>query len=294
MKVGQLALCLLLTLTPLPALAETPVPAQADWVAARKFATTSDGLTLSYVEAGNPDGPPLVLLHGYSDNSRSWSLLAPLLVDRRLIMLDLRGHGGSAAPACCYGPDSLAHDVDGFMQAIDLATADVMGHSLGSVTAVALAAWYPDRVNHLVLVSTALAMPAAPTEWLWANVPGLPDTIDPQSQFMLDWYWNPNPVPADFIDRERGESAATPRQAWIGVLRGLSAMDLTKVAPMVQAPTMILWGDQDGFFDAASQDAVKAAFPSATYESFTGFGHNMFWEVPDQVAAKVVPFLEAP
>jgi pimeloyl-ACP methyl ester carboxylesterase len=77
-------------------------------------------------------------------------------------------------------------------------------------------------------------------------------------------------------------------------LRGLSAMDLTKVAPMVQAPTMILWGDQDGFFDAASQDAVKAAFPSATYESFTGFGHNMFWEVPDQVAAKVVPFLEAP
>ena len=89
MKVGQLALCLLLTLTPLPALAETPVPAQADWVAARKFATTADGLTLSYVEAGNPDGPPLVLLHGYSDNSRSWSLLAPLLVDRRLIMLDL-------------------------------------------------------------------------------------------------------------------------------------------------------------------------------------------------------------
>ncbi|MBK6466702.1 MAG: alpha/beta fold hydrolase [Rhodobacter sp.] len=108
MKVGQLALCLLLALTPLPALAETPVPAQADWVAARKFATTSDGLTLSYVEAGNPNGPPLVLLHGYSDNSRSWSLLAPLLVDRRLIMLDLRGHGGSAAPACCYGPDSLA------------------------------------------------------------------------------------------------------------------------------------------------------------------------------------------
>lgn len=80
----------------------------------------------------------------------------------------------------------------------------------------------------------------------------------------------------------------------MGVLRGLSAVDLTKVAPMVKAPTLILWGDQDGFFDAASQAAVKAAFPSAGYETFAGFGHNMFWEVPDQVAAKVVPFLSAP
>lgn len=145
-----------------------------------------------------------------------------------------------------------------------------------------------------MLVSTTLSMPAAPTEWLWANVPGLPDTIDPQSQFMLDWYWNPNPVPADFIDRERRESAATPRQVWMGALRGLSAMDLTKVAPMVQAPTLILWGDQDGFFDAASQDAVKAAFPKAGYQAFPGYGHNMFWEAPDQVAATVLPFLAAP
>jgi pimeloyl-ACP methyl ester carboxylesterase len=288
----KLALCLILALCPLNAWAETAVPAQADWVAARQSVTTADGLTLTYVEAGNPDGPPLLLLHGYTDNSRSWSLLAPLLADRRLIMVDLRGHGGSAAPVCCYGPDSLAHDVDSFIQAIDLPRADVMGHSLGSIAAMSLAAWYPERVNHLVLVSTALSMPAAPTEWLWANVPGLPDTIDPQSQFMLDWYWNPNPVSADFIDRERAESAATPRQTWMGVLRGLSAMDLTKVAPMVQAPTLILWGDQDGFFDATSQEAVKAAFPKAGYEAFPGFGHNMFWEVPDQVAAKVAAFLD--
>lgn len=109
-------------------------------MAARQSVTTPDGLAMTYVEAGNPDGPPLLLLHGYTDNSRSWSLLAPLLADHRLIMLDLRGHGGSQAPACCYGPDSLAHDVDGFMQAINLPRADVMGHSMGSVTAMTLAA----------------------------------------------------------------------------------------------------------------------------------------------------------
>lgn len=290
----RLASLLFACLLPSAAAAQSAVPAQADWVAARQSATTADGLAMTYVEAGNPDGAPLVMLHGYTDNARSWSLLAPHLASRRLIMLDQRGHGGTAAPACCYGPDSLAHDVAGFMTAIGLERADIIGHSMGSTTATALAALYPERVNRLVLVSTTLSMPEGATGWLWANVPGLPEPIDPQSQFMLDWYWNPNPVPAEFLDRERAESAATPRQTWMGVLRGLTMMDLTKVAPMVQAPVLILWGDQDGFFDAASQEAVRAAFPSARHETFAGFGHNMFWETPEQVAVLVEGFLAAP
>lgn len=287
-RLATLALCLI----PFAALAE--LPSQETWPSARQSLTTADGLAMTYVEAGDPAGPPTLLLHGYTDNSRSWSLLAPHLADRRLIMLDLRGHGGTAAPACCYGPDSLAHDVALAMDALGLTSADVIGHSMGSVTAATLAAWHPEKVRRLVLISTAVEMPAAATDWLWSNVPGLPDTIDPQSQFMLDWYWNPNPVPAEFIDRERAESAATPRAAWMGVLQGLTAMDLGKVAPRVTQPVLILWGDQDGFFDAASQDAVRVAYPKAEYQAYPGFGHNMFWEIPDQVAARILPFLDAP
>lgn len=272
-------------------LADSPVPSEADWVSARKSVTTADGLAMTYVEAGPSDGMPILLLHGYTDNSRSWSLLAPYLGKRHLIMLDLRGHGGSAAPACCYGPDSLASDVAGFMKAMGIEKADVVGHSLGSMTAAVLAAYYPDKVNHLVLISTALAIPSQPTDWLWANVPTLPDKIDPDSQFMKDWYTNPTPVPADFIDRERTESAATKRQTWIGVLRGLTAMDLTKVAPMVKAPMLILWGDQDAFFDQASQDNVKAAYKQAEYQVYPGHGHNMFWELPQDVGARISGFL---
>jgi len=54
---------------------------------------------------------------------------------------------------------------------------------------------------------------------------------------------------------------------------------------------MILWGDQDGLFDAASQEAVKAALPAAQYQVFPGFGHNMFWETPQTVADRIVAFL---
>lgn len=274
-----------------PALAQD-VPSQDGWVAARQSLVTPDGLRMTYVEMGDPAGAPLLLVHGYTDNSRSWSLLAPYLdPSRRLIAIDLRGHGGSDAPACCYGPDSLARDIAGFMEAKGIARADVAGHSLGSLAAVTLAALQPDRVRRLVLISTAIEMPAAPTEWLWANVPGLPDPIDPDSQFMRDWYWNPNPVPADFIDRERAESAATPRQTWTGVLESLTIMDLGKLAPRVTQPTLILWGDQDSLFDAASQEAVKAAYPRAEYQTYPGFGHNMFWETPRTVAERINAFL---
>lgn len=287
-----LLMCSVLALTALPAAADTALPDQDGWVAARKSVTTAEGQMLTYVEAGPAEGQPVILLHGYTDNSRSWSLLAPHLEGRRLIMVDQRGHGGSAAPDCCYDPGVMAEDIAGLMTALDIDKADVVGHSMGSVTAATLAAWHPEKVDQLVLISTAVEMPAAPTEWLWANVPGLPQPIDPNSQFMLDWYYNPNPVPADFIDRERAESAATSHDAWMGVLRGLTAMDLGKVGPMVKAPVLILWGDQDGFFDAASQEAVKAAYPGAEYQAYPGHGHNMFWEVPDQVGARLMAFLK--
>ena len=288
----SLLICSVLALSALPALADTSLPDQEGWVAARKSVTTEGGQMLTYVEAGPSEGQPVILLHGYTDNSRSWSLLAPHLEGRRLIMVDQRGHGGSAAPVCCYDAGVMANDVAGLMEALDIDKADVVGHSMGSMTAASLAAWHPDMVDQRVLISTVVEMPVAPTEWLWANVPGLPQPIDPNSQFMLDWYYNPNPVPADFVDRERAESAATSHDTWMGVLRALTAMDLGKVAPMVKAPTLILWGDQDGFFDAASQEAVKAAYPAAEYQAYPGYGHNMFWEVPDQVGERLMAFLK--
>ncbi|WP_209426301.1 alpha/beta hydrolase [Pararhodobacter sp. SW119] len=272
-----------------PALAE--IPAQAEWNDARQTVTLPGGLTLAYVEMGAEAGRPLVMVHGYSDNSRSWSLLAPHLGDRRMIAVDLRGHGASDAPDCCYGLDSLSDDLIGFIEALDLGTVDLIGHSLGSMTAAVTAALRPDLVNRVVLVSSALDTPAAASDWLWENVPALPDPIDPESQFMLDWYWNPNPVDEDFLTRERTESAAMPRQAWMGVLTGLTLADWSLLAARIEAPVLLLWGDQDGLFGADEQEALRAALPEAEFIGYEGYGHNMFWETPEEVGAAVRDFL---
>lgn len=292
MKLAVLALAAVSFLAA-AAQAEVTLPTQAGWDAARQTVTTADGLKLAYVQLSDGDGTPLLLIHGYTDNSRSWSLPAPYLglEDRPAYAIDLRGHGASDAPACCYGLDSLANDIVGFMDARGIGKADIVGHSLGSMTAAYVAATAPERVNKLVLVSSAVRMPKAAGDWLWENITALSYPLDPDSPFMRDWYANPTPVDQDFIDRERRESAARPERVWRGVLAALSATDWSSLAPRITAPTLILWGDQDPLFDAAAQAELREALPDAQTRTFEGLGHNMFWEQPQAFGAIVTKFL---
>jgi len=280
-------------LAPAAALAEEiPVPSQAEWAAAKKTVKLANGLTMAYVEMGDTEGKPALLIHGYTDNSRSWSLIAPYLKHRRLLAIDLRGHGKSDAPTCCYAYSDLADDASLFLDAVGIAKADVIGHSLGSLTAQLLAAKHPDKVDRLVLVSSTTGFPSGPGSWLWDNVTPLKAPIDPNSQFMKDWYSNPNPVDEDFLTRERTESAATPIHVWNGVLWGVLVGDLAPAAPLVKAPVLVLWGEKDALFDLTHQEKLEKAYPDARFEVFAGAGHNMFWEFPKDSATIIEDFLK--
>lgn len=270
---------------------EIAVPTQAEWAAAKKTVDLPNGVKLAYSEMGDTQGKPLLLVHGYTDNSRSWSLVAPYLKDRHIYAIDLRGHGKSSAPDCCYAYTDFANDAFLFLEALKIDKADVVGHSLGSLTAQLLAAQHPEKVDKIVLVSSTVNTGGGPGSWLWDNITPLQPPIDPNGKFMMDWYWNPNPVDESFIKPEREESAAVPLHVWKGVLWGTATGDLSKTAPLVKAPVMIFWGDQDQLFDASHQEKLKAAFPSAKYETFTGAGHNMFWEQPKKAAELIDAFL---
>lgn len=294
-SIGKAALVLALLwlgFAPAAQAADIPIPTQAEWADAKKTVKLANGISLAYVEMGNPEGPPTLLIHGYTDNSRSWSLVAPHLKKRRLLAIDLRGHGKSDAPDCCYAYTDLANDASLFLDAMGIAKADVIGHSLGSLTAQLLAAQHPDKVRSLVLVSSTTAVGGGPGTWLWDNVTKLKAPIDPESRFMKDWYANPNPVDEDFLTRERTESAAVPIHVWLGVLWGTLVGDLTPATPLVKAPILVLWGEKDGLFDLTHQEKLEKAYPDAVFQVFAGAGHNMFWEFPDKAASLIDEFLD--
>lgn len=271
---------------------DIPVPSQAGWAGAKKTVNLPNGITMAYSEMGDSEGDPLVLIHGYSDNSRSWSLLAPYLTERHIYAIDLRGHGKSSAPECCYAYTDLAYDVHLFLEALDIGKADIVGHSLGSLTTQLLSAQHPEQVKKAVLLSSTVETGSGPGSWLWDNIMPLQPPIDPNGQFMMDWYWNPNPVDQDFISAERTESAAMPIHVWRGVLWGTALGSLSAFTGLVEAPMLIVWGDQDQLFDAAHQENLKQAYPNARFETFEGAGHNMFWEMPEQAAAAISDFLD--
>jgi len=111
---------------------------------------TVAGLPIHYHRTGG-DGPPLVLVHGFSDNGACWTRLArDLAADYDIIMPDARGHGASARIVPGEAPDLLG-DLVGFIAALGLERPALLGHSMGATTAADYAAHYPQQVRALLL-----------------------------------------------------------------------------------------------------------------------------------------------
>jgi pimeloyl-ACP methyl ester carboxylesterase len=126
----------LLCCLPIAASAQTSMtPALLDPFDSQKTTVVlSNGEKLAYIDAGPRDAPPLVLIHGYTDSARDWAPIAPLLRPQfRLIIVDLRGHGASGKPDCCYTRFDFAYDIKLLLDTLHVGTANVAGHSLGSI-----------------------------------------------------------------------------------------------------------------------------------------------------------------
>jgi pimeloyl-ACP methyl ester carboxylesterase len=109
-------------------------------------------VTLNVETAGDESFPPLLLLHGITASHRSWSWLVPGLADRyRVLAPDFRGHGRSGRAPGDYAPQRYVDDAIAVLEQAAAAPAIVIGHSLGGVTAAALAQQRQDLVRALVL-----------------------------------------------------------------------------------------------------------------------------------------------
>ena len=280
-----------------PAVAQPTAPAPAigqdAWASLKKEVRLPDGIGLAYVELGNPAGEPLLLLHGYTDSSRSWSLVAPHLADRRLIIPDQRGHGAADAPECCYTVSQFAADAQQLLDHLGIERADVVGHSLGSMVAITLAAEHPDRVRSITLIGSTALVPVKRGDWLYESALTVRAPIDPNSAFMREWHPanQPTPVDAKFAAAVMDELLVIPPHVWRGVMRELVDVPIGRHAADVKAPVLILSGGKDPLFPPEHHAALLKAFPGAQAHVFPELGHNPNWEQPAAVAEAIRRFL---
>jgi 3-oxoadipate enol-lactonase len=124
------------------------------------------------------DGPPILLIPGLGADTRLFFNVVPLLApSHQVVVLDPRGGGQSDKPAGQYSIEQMADDVAGLFGTLGVASADVVGYSMGGKIALQLAACHPELVDHLVLCATAPRPPVTlrfSRRWLMGLVSRIP------------------------------------------------------------------------------------------------------------------------
>jgi len=111
----------------------------------------TNGIIIQYTRTGG-NKPPMILLHGLTANGACWTEVAHDLDEGNDVILpDARGHGSSSKPAAGYQYEDHANDVVGFIKALQLPPAILIGHSMGGMTAALVASRHPELLRCLIL-----------------------------------------------------------------------------------------------------------------------------------------------
>jgi len=241
------------------------------------------GVRIRYVEQGDPNGTPVIMLHGYTDSSYSYSRVLPLMNAKyRVFAFDQRGHGDSDRPASGYKFSDFAADVVAFMDAKNLKKAIIVGHSMGSFVAQQVAVTAPERVEKLVLIGSATTVRNNTVSDLQKAVNELTDSVP--NKFAREFQYSVvhQPPPDEFMNRVIAESMKVPARVWRDVMVGMLAGDSKSQLGVIKAPTLIVWGDKENVFLRAEQDALVSAIPNAVLKVYAETGHCPNWERPEQ------------
>jgi pimeloyl-ACP methyl ester carboxylesterase len=259
-----------------------------------------DGLTFDVRDAGPADGDPVVLLHGFPQDSRSWDRLAPVLhgAGLRTLTPDQRGYSPMARPRgrAAYKPRELVADVVALLDAAGLERAHIVGHDWGASVAWALAGWHPDRVRTL----TALSVPhpgamakamltsdqALRSTYMAAfQLPALPElTLLARGGAPLHRMLRRSGLPEDlaehYVARMREPAALTAALNWYRALPWHARDPVGRV----RVPTLHVWSTGDTFLGrAATEDTARFCGEQYRLEVLEGVPH---W-IPELAAEQI-------
>lgn len=245
------------------------------------------GVRLDYVEQGDAEGTPMVMLHGLSDSWRSYEPLLPHLPSSiHAFAITQRGHGDSDRPDAGYAVDDLAADVIAFMDAVGLPSAIVVGHSMGTIVAQRVAIDHPRRVSGLLLLAGAPSY-AGLIDELGAYLAEMTDPVD--AGFVIDFQESTlaQPVPRALLETAVSESLKMPARVWRALWEGTLLADHSDELGRIAAPTLLVYGEGEQYVPRADQAALAAAIPGARSIVYADLGHAPHWERPDLVATDV-------
>lgn len=258
------------------------------------------GVRLHVRDTGPRDARALILLHGFGSSLHTWEAWATVLsADDRVVRFDMPGAGLSdPEPTGDYTDRRSLQVLSGLMDRLGIATATLIGHSMGGKVAWNFAGAFPDRVDKLVLISPAgFASPGkeygtrqrvSPTVALMRYA--LPKPLLRTS--LAAAYGDPSGLTDDVVSRYHDLILAPGvRDAMIARMEQGESVDPVPLLRRVKAPTLLLWGDKDRMIPLTNADDYLKVLPAATLAVMPGLGHVPHEEAPGASLPPVAVFL---
>jgi pimeloyl-ACP methyl ester carboxylesterase len=238
--------------------------------------TSADGTAIHYDVRGDGE-PAIVLVHGWAMDRSIWDEEAPRLAGRRVVRLDLAGHGASGGTRRAWTIASLAADVVAVVDALSLLRVVLVGHSMGGPVVLEAARLLAARVAGIVLVDTLLdvaqrtgaAEVDAFARALEGDYPGV-------TRAMAGEYLFAPATPDAVRQRVLGQALALDPETSVALLRAAWSYDPLPALKEIQAPVRAVSADKY----PTNLEGNRAHMPGYTAEIVAGSGHYPMLEQP--------------
>lgn len=263
-----------------------------------------EGRQVHYDLLGPDDGPVLCLAHALSADTGIWAEQLPSLLATgwRVLRLDMRGHGGSAAgrpiqPDGGYSMDELARDVVRVLDVLGLDRVHFAGLSIGGMIGQVLGLDYADRLHSLMLCDTAPnTIPGGKKTWddrfaAIADAGSVEPLADAtMDRWLTDRFRATNPRRWNEI---RATVANTTPEGYVGGGLAILHFDVRHRLSRLRVPTMIVWGDEDPGTPPEGNQLIADLVPGARSHIFKGARHVPMVEYPEAFARVMLDWLSA-
>jgi len=265
-----------------------------------------NGGDVQVVDRGPRDRNPIVLIHCFSCAINWWSRMMPLLDKaRRVIAIDLLGHGGSEKPGSGYSIPDQADLVAQALARLGVRRATVVGHSLGGGVAVALAEQSPDLVARLVIMDSRASPDEGGGLGTLANLAFVPVIgqalwrVKPDFSIRkgLEVAFAPGfDIPDEFVEDVRRMTYTAYKESHEALDDYTSEESLADRIRATHKPLLVIMGAEDQIID--HPEATAAAYRNAVPWAFTnvieGVGHSPNVEEPNLTSELVLGFAGPP
>jgi non-heme chloroperoxidase len=265
---------------------------------------TGGGRTqLHVVETGNPNGRPILFLHGVSQSSLTWTLqMSSSLADsHRLVAMDLRGHGASDKPRDAYGDSQLwAEDISAVIRDLNLDHPVLSGWSYGPLVFLDYVRHYgDDQIGGLQFVGgvTKLGSPEALSVLTPEFLNLVPqflssdaETVARGLEGLLRLCFSRKPSESEWY-RMLGFNLSVPPYVRQGMFS--RSFDNDDVLPKIRKPVLITHGADDAIVKPDVIQQHKAALPRAEIQLVPNVGHGVFWDDPAIFNERLHAFCES-